>query len=123
MAIMKMQGEVKEVGDLQTFSSGFQKRELVIVEIDEKAKYPPTIPFVFKKDKVSLLDGIKVGDKVAIDYVFSSRAWEDPKTGKTRYFVSFDALKVKVTYSAPCGEQPASQDDGGEEDIPDDIPL
>ena len=122
MAIMKMQGEVKEVGDLQTFSSGFQKRELVIVEIDEKAKYPPTIPFVFKKDKVSLLDGIKVGDKVAIDYVLSSRDWEDPKTGKTRYFVSFDALKVKVTYSAPGGEQPAVQD-GGDDGVPDDIPL
>ena len=122
MAIMKLQGEVKEIGELKKFSSGFQKRDLVVEEIDEKAKYPAKIPFTFKKDKVSLIDNIKVGDKVAIDYVYSSRDWDDPKTGETRHFVSFDALKVKVTYSAPGGSAASSQDDGGE-DMPDDIPL
>lgn len=127
MGIMKIKGEVKSIGELQTFSSGFQKRELVIVETDEKAKYPQTLPFVCKKDKVSLLDKLHVGDKVEIDYVYSSHDWENPKTGKTQYFVSFDVLKLKVTYSsggtsAPQQSDdesyPEAQDESGAEDMP-----
>ena len=49
---MELQGTVKKIGETQTFASGFQKKELVLLT-DEQ--YPMPIQIEFLSDKIDLL--------------------------------------------------------------------
>ena len=53
-------GKVKTVGEVQTFASGFTKRELVVEE-EREGNWPNVVAFAFKKDNVAKLDGVKPG--------------------------------------------------------------
>ena len=54
------------------------------------------MPFVLKKDRCSILDNVKKGAKIRVSFYVSGRAWEDPKTGNTRYFGSNDVVRLSV---------------------------
>ena len=55
-------GVVEEVLPVQTFSSGFTKREVIVGnDVDSPSKYPNPVKFTFKKDNCSLIDGIQKG--------------------------------------------------------------
>jgi hypothetical protein len=56
---MELQGTVKKLFDAQTFASGFQKREMVILTQEQ---YPQPINIEFLSDKISLLDNLKEGE-------------------------------------------------------------
>ena len=60
---MELQGTVKKVFETQTFPSGFQKREMVLLTEEQ---YPQPISIEFLSEKISLLDQVKEGDKVKI---------------------------------------------------------
>ena len=93
-------GKVKAVGEVQTFASGFTKRELVVEE-DREGNWPNVVAFAFKKDNVAKLDGVKPGMRVKVGFAVDGREWTDPKTGKVRYFsdltapISFCVTKEK----------------------------
>ena len=53
-------GIVKTVGELQTFASGFTKRELVVEE-DREGTWPNMVAFAFKKENVAKLNGVAEG--------------------------------------------------------------
>ena len=86
-------GKVKSVGELQTFASGFTKRELVVEEAGD-GKWPNVVAFAFKKDNVAKLDGMKPGMRVKVSFAVDGREWTDPKTGKVRYFADLTALRL-----------------------------
>ena len=88
-------GKVKAVGEVQTFASGFTKRELVVEE-DREGSWPNVVAFAFKKDNVAKLDGVKPGARVKVGFAVDGREWTDPKTGKVRYFVDLTALRLEV---------------------------
>ena len=88
-------GKVKSVGELQTFASGFTKRELVVEESGD-GKWPNVVAFAFKKDNVAKLDGVRSGQRVKVSFAVDGREWTDPKTGKVRYFVDLTALRLEV---------------------------
>ena len=87
-------GKVKTVGELQTFASGFTKRELVVEE-EREGKWPNVVAFAFKKDNVAKLDGVKPGMRVKVGFAVDGREWTDPKTGKVRYFSDLTALRLE----------------------------
>ena len=76
-------GTVKTVGEVQTFPSGFQKRELVVEETGD-GKWPNVVAFAFKKDNAAMLDGLAPGAHVRIGFAIDGREWTDPKTEKSR---------------------------------------
>ena len=81
-------GKVKSVGEVQTFASGFTKRELVVEE-ERKGNRPNVVAFTFKKDNAAKLDGVKPGMRVKVGFAVDGREWTDPKTGKVRFlFIS-----------------------------------
>lgn len=84
-----IKGKVKVVGQLEKISDSFQKRSLVIVT-DEK--FPQTPQFEFTQDRVSKLDGLKVGQEVSVDFYLRGREYQ--KDGVTRYFNSLDGFNV-----------------------------
>ena len=56
----ELTGKVKRIGELQTFASGFTKRE-VVIERPGGERGPIPTPVVFKGDDVSLVERADVG--------------------------------------------------------------
>lgn len=74
----------------------FRKRVIVVDDAEDGAKYPNPVPFEATGDKCDFLDKYKAGDVVRIEFYPNGRAWNDPKTGKTRYFSSNRIGFIKV---------------------------
>ena len=88
---MELQGTIKKISDLQTYESGFQKRELVILT-DET--YPQPINIEFTHDKVDLLDPYKVGDSIKVHINIRGREWTSPQ-GEIKYFNSIVGWRIE----------------------------
>ena len=103
-------GIVKAVGKLQTFASGFTKRELVVEE-DREGGWLNVVAFTFKKENVAKLDGVAEGMRVKVGFVVDGREWTDPKTGKVRYFSDLTALRLDCLDMAAGVPEPAVPND------------
>jgi hypothetical protein len=57
-------GKVKELKGIETFDSGFQKRQIVVTELE--GNYPQDIAIDFVKEGITKLENVKVGEKVEI---------------------------------------------------------
>ena len=100
----ELTGKVKRIGELQTFASGFAKRE-VVVEQPGGDRGPIPVPVVFKNEDVSLVDQLAVGAEIKVGFSVEGRDWQDPKTGKLRCFCDLTARTVEVTAAAPTAEE------------------
>jgi hypothetical protein len=96
----EMSGTVKKIGDVQTFASGFSKREL-IVEEEKDSKWPNVVAFTFKKDGMAKIENVKPGDRVKVGFAVDGREWTDPKSGTTRYFTDLTGLFVEPLAGIP----------------------
>ncbi len=86
MAGYELSGTVKEILDIQTFQSGFTKREFVVTT--EDGKYSNDIKFETVRDKTALLDGISKGDTVNVTFDVRGNEYNG------RYYVNLNAWKV-----------------------------
>ena len=110
-------GRVSEVCAVQTFASGFSKRELIVRE--EEGKWPRAIPFNFKKENIAKLDGISPGDRVTVHFALDGREWTDERTKKVRHFCDLVGLSVDVLSGArPVCAQAAPSEEAEESDMP-----
>jgi single-strand DNA-binding protein len=117
----ELEGTLKHLFDTQTFASGFAKREFV-VEVPD-GKYPQMLKFECVKDKITMLDGVKIGDAVKV--AFDIRGSEY----KERFYVNLNAWKLTKADGS------GGEDGGGrvnssldsqfdnEPDMSDDIPF
>ena len=112
-------GKVKAVGELQTFASGFSKRELVVEE-ERDGKWANVVAFSFKKDNAALLDGMSPGARVKVGFAVDGREWTDPKTGNVRYFSDLTALRLERLDGVVEVPEPAVPDNvtSGHDDAP-----
>ena len=123
-AIYEYTGVVEKVLDMQTFASGFTKRDVVLTDdVGVETKWPNHIAFTFKKDSTSLLDGVREGQRAKIRFAIDGRVWNDPKTGTDRYFTDLTGLKLEVlnsdgtsTEPVPAPADPESFADAGDVD-------
>ena len=88
----ELEGIVKVIDEVQTFASGFSKREFV-VEVED-GKYPQSIKFECVKDKTSLTDGLKIGDSIKVSFDIRGNEYNG------RYYVNLNAWKVENTGGA-----------------------
>ncbi len=128
MASYELTGKLKTVLEMQSFSSGFTKREFVVTTEEQ---YPQDIKFELYKDKTSAIDKFKEGDLLNVS--FNVRGSE--YNGK--YFVNLNAWKIDMAQagggsnippaldpmrampaSASAGPAPTNIDDIGEDDLP-----
>lgn len=128
MASYELTGKLKTVLEVQSFSSGFTKREFVVTTEEQ---YPQDIKFELYKDKTSAIDKFKEGDILNVS--FNVRGSE--YNGK--YFVNLNAWKIDVAQAggndippaldpmrampaatASAGPAPSNIDDIGEDDLP-----
>ena len=97
---MELQGTVKKIGETQTFASGFQKRELVLLT-DEQ--YPQPIQIDFLSDKIDLLNNVSEGESVKVGINIRGREWTNPQ-GEVKYFNSITGWRLeKISGDTPQG--------------------
>ena len=94
MALFEITGKVVAVNDVQTFASGFTKRDIVI-NTSANPSFDSPVTFSFKKDKTALLDGVKPGDEVKVKFGIDGRKWDG--ANGTRYFVDLTGFGLEVT--------------------------
>ena len=81
-------GKIKMIGDVQSFASGFTKREFVVTTSADK--YPQDIKFDLVKDKCSVLDSFKVGDDVQVNFDVRGREYNG------KYYVDLACWKLQA---------------------------
>lgn len=117
-----LQGTLKHIYDIQTFASGFAKREFVIETADDR--YPQALKFECVKDKTAILDTLEIGDTVQVSFDIRGNEFKD------KYYVNLNAWKITKTAAgspaAPVDDRAVSTLDArfdNEPDATDDIPF
>jgi len=86
----ELEGTLKEVFETKTFGKGFTKREFVITSSKgPDDRYPQHIKLTLIKDKVSLVDRYKPGQRLKV--TFDIRGNES----NGRYYVDLQAWKIE----------------------------
>lgn len=88
---MELTGTVKKISEEQTFSSGFKKREIVLLTEEQ---YPQPINIEFLGEKSTLLDGWQPGVKAKVSINIKGREWTSPD-GETKYFNTITAWRIE----------------------------
>lgn len=99
---MQVTGHIKVIMDVQTFDSGFTKREFVITTQEQ---YPQDLKFELIKDKTSLIDKFKVGDRVTVSLNLRGNEYNG------KYYVNLGAWKIEaatVQDVEPIQEEPVT---------------
>lgn len=104
----EIEGKLKIINDVQTFSSGFTKREFV-VEVED-GKYPQMVKFECIKDKTSLTDGFSLDDPVKVTFDIRGNEY------KERFYVNLNAWKLEKLEGGPGADAGSPQ--YGDEDAP-----
>ena len=120
-------GQVHELGPVQTFSSGFKKRELICKT--KNGEYTDYAVFTAKKETADKIATLKPGDHVSVTYVLDGHEWDGPN-GK-RWFGGATAIKVELAAGVNAGQLNAEeQADKARQDqmtldnaTPDDFPF
>ncbi|XOD67350.1 MAG: DUF3127 domain-containing protein [Flavobacteriales bacterium Tduv] len=100
---MEVSGNVKKTLDVQTFPSGFRKRELILTT-DEQ--YPQHLSIEFVQDKADLLNEIKIGDEVKVSINLRGREWTTPE-GVTKYFNTIQGWRIEKNQPQIVGSRPS----------------
>jgi hypothetical protein len=90
---MNITGTIHEIFPIQEIK-GFTKREFILLDVSN-LEYPQYIKFELYKDKADILDKLKVGDTVEVEFNIKGRSWTNPE-GKVIYFNTLQAWKVKA---------------------------
>lgn len=127
---MEIAGRIKLISDIQTFDSGFKKREVVITTEEQ---YPQHILVELLGDRTDIINPFKIGDDVKISINLRGREWVNPQ-GETKYFNSITGWRIEKlqteTYSQQGGSSMPQQTPGPAapttpviEDEDDDLPF
>lgn len=123
-------GKLKWIGDVQSFPSGFTKREFVVTTATDK--YPQDLKFEIVKDKCSLLDPFEIGQDVEVNFDIRGNEYNG------KYFVNLSCWKIQPAGSetaaapqsrqsnpgkAPASPEPSADDLRRDEDFDDDPPF
>ena len=103
-------GTIKLIKDLETFDSGFIKREFVLTTKDE---YPQDLKFEITKEKAETFETYnKVGDEVTVKFNIRGN-FHDPTN---RYFVNLQAWRIEKNSSQNAEEETVQAEE--ESDLP-----
>lgn len=101
MASYELSGKLKKIMDVQSFDSGFSKREFVITTEEQ---YPQEIKFELFKDKTSLIDKYKEGDVLKVSFNIRGSEYNE------RFYVNLNAWRLEVDQAGGGEAIPAPLD-------------
>ena len=108
---LQLTGKIKVIGQVQTFDSGFSKRELVVTTAEQ---YPQDVSFDFFKDKTSILDKYTIGDDVEVAFNIRGNEYNG------KHYVNLQAWKIgKIeATNTPLPTAPPVKEAGTDDDLP-----
>ena len=110
MSKYQLSGKIKTISDLQTFASGFSKREFVVTTED---RFPQDIKLEFHKERTSSLDNIVVNDSVTVEFDIRGNEYQG------KYYVSLVAWKIDNQANSNSAETPDNHNDfDSSKDVP-----
>jgi len=129
MASFEVSGKLKTVMEVQSFASGFTKREFVLTTEEQ---YPQDIKFELIKDKTSVIDKFKENDTIKVSFNLRGNEYNG------KYYVNLQAWRVEAEQAGggsdipppldPMANMPTAStapaasatniDDIGEDDLP-----
>lgn len=83
----EIEGTVKVINEVQSFASGFSKREFV-VEVED-GKFPQSIKFECLKEKTTMIDDYSIGDAVKVFFDIRGNEYNG------KYYVNLNAWKLE----------------------------
>lgn len=121
---MELHGTIKKIFAIQTYPSGFQKREMILSTIEQ---YPQPISIELLGDKIDILDQYSEGEEVKVKINIRGREWVNPQ-GETKYFNTITAWQISRANSTQnTAPKPATQPQPAqpllEEEEEDDLPF
>lgn len=102
--VYELEGSIKVIGEVQEFSSGFKKREIVVTVPDDK--YPQDIKLEVMKEKCDALDQFSVNEEVSVSFNVRGNEYNG------KFYTSLQAWKITSKGRVP--HPPA----GDDEEIP-----
>lgn len=94
----EVSGKVLEIGEVQTFASGFSKRNIIVEASKDTEKFSNPIQLTLKKEDCARADTLGVGDGVEVTGYVEGRRWE--KDGNVRHFIDLSVKSIMVTDKA-----------------------
>ena len=88
---MEISGVIYKIGEVEKIKD-FKKRDFV-VEMHDRG-HVNFIIFELFSTQVDLVEGLKKGDKVEVEFIISGRKWVD-KEGIEKYFNSLRAYRIE----------------------------
>jgi len=85
MSDLKLKGSIKIINDTQQVTDSFKKRDFVITT---EGDYPQDVKFEATQDRVSILDGLSIGDTVDVSFNIRGNEY------KEKYYVNLQAWKL-----------------------------
>ncbi len=107
----EIEGKVHLIEDAVQVTEKFRKRGFVI-EIDPYGRYPQACMFEFTNDRCELLDLVRVGDGVTVEFSLRGREWTNSE-GEVKFFNTLSAWKVDVRESQAVPPSDAPDEEGG----------
>lgn len=104
---MQYEGIVKAICQKEVIGNDLEKQTLVLEENTDR-EFKGSLAVDFFRDKIALLEGVKVGDVVTVQ--LNSRCNES-KTQPGRYFNSITCWKLTAGQGAPASAAPKADDD------------
>ena len=104
MSNISKEGEIIAIDETIKFDSGFTKREFVIKTTDD-GEYPQDIKYELVKDKTTLADKFKLGDKVKVFFNIRGREYNE------KYYVNLVAWKIDSLESGVVTANDSQVDD------------
>ena len=98
---LKINGKLKQLMDLQSWDSGFSKREFVITTNEQ---YPQDIKLECIKDKTSLLNGINPGEDIEVSFNLRGNEYNG------KFYVNLQAWKITKSNEGPQSAPPPDTD-------------
>lgn len=94
-------GTVKQIGDVQTFPSGFTKRDVIVSDDDQR--FPQELSFSFPRERARLLDAVAVGDRVKVSFDIRGREYNG------RHYTDLSGWRIeKEGDASPAQGMPAA---------------
>lgn len=95
---MEIRGKIHEIGAVQNVTDTFKKRDL-IVAYAENPQFVEYITFQATQDRVTIFDGLSIGEEVEVSFNLRGRPWTN-KESVTTYFNSLVAWRVTKLVTA-----------------------
>jgi hypothetical protein len=102
--MFKLKGLVSEIGQTKQITEKFSLRQLVVKQVFQKRDgdfFEKHFCFQFANDKIYLIDGLRVGDEVEVEFNPSSR------NSKGNWYTSLDGQSVSIQIKREPEPEPA----------------